>query len=149
MDNMTGKKPKKVAETSLSKGSEAPTFSLQDENNQEIKLEDYKGKKTLLVFSQEGCDYCEKFYPVLNAFLSQKEDVHVVVMQIGSTPAQNKIYKQQQDIKPTLLAATVNVVKNYKVEVTPTSVLLDEEGKIIASKGISELDELYDFVGKS
>jgi thiol-disulfide isomerase/thioredoxin len=73
----------------LTEGSEAPTFSLKDENSQEVKLEDYKGKKTLLVFSQESCPYCKDFYPVLNEFQAQKEDVNVVVMQIGSTPEQN------------------------------------------------------------
>ncbi|MFT5914492.1 MAG: thioredoxin-related protein, partial [Bacteroidia bacterium] len=89
---------------------------------------------------------CQKFYPVLNEFVAQKEDVNVVIMQIGSTPEQNKKYKAQQGIKSTLLAATQNELMNYKVQGTPTSVLLDEEGKVIGSKTVFQLEELLNFV---
>jgi thioredoxin-related protein len=83
---------------------------------------------------------------VLNEFVAQKEDVNVVIMQIGSTPEQNKKYKAQQGIKSTLLAATQNELMNYKVQGTPTSVLLDEEGKVIGSKTVFQLEELLNFV---
>jgi methylamine dehydrogenase accessory protein MauD len=147
MDKIDGQQKKtEEAKKPLAEGIAAPTFTLQDENKQEIKLADYKGKKTLLVFSQESCGYCQKFYPVLNEFVAQKEDVNVVIMQIGSTPEQNKKYKAQQGIKSTLLAATQNELMNYKVQVTPTSVLLDKEGKVIGSKTISQLEELLNFV---
>jgi methylamine dehydrogenase accessory protein MauD len=133
----------------LTEGSEAPTFSLKDENSQEVKLEDYKGKKTLLVFSQESCPYCKDFYPVLNEFQAQKEDVNVVVMQIGSTPEQNKKYKQEESITAPLLAASYEQLTAYKIKNTPTSVLLDEEGKVLGTKNVSKLEELISFVKES
>ncbi len=36
--------------TNLSKGDKAPTFSAKDQNGEEIKLEDYAGKKVVLYF---------------------------------------------------------------------------------------------------
>jgi peroxiredoxin len=137
------------AKKPLPQGAFAPDFALKDENKKEITLEDYKGKKTLLVFSQESCPYCQKFYSVLNEFQTQREDVNVVVMQLGSTPDQNKKYKQKEGIKATLLAASFELLKDYKVQKTPTSILLDEEGKVLGTKTISQLDELVAFVKES
>lgn len=147
MDEVAEKK--RVAEEAklpLAEGSEAPAFTVQDENAQEVKLADYKGKKTLLVFSQESCPYCKDFYPVLNDFQTQKQDVNVVVMQLGSTPEANKAYKKQEGINAQVLAATFDHMQAYKVQVTPTSVLIDEEGKVIGTKTVSQLDELIAFV---
>jgi methylamine dehydrogenase accessory protein MauD len=137
------------AKLPLAEGSEAPAFALKDENSQEVKLEDYKGKKTLLVFSQEACPYCKDFYPVLNEFQAQKEDINIVVMQIGSTPEQNKKYKQKENITAPLLAASYEQLTAYKIQSTPTSVLLDEEGKVLGTKTVASLEELTSFVKDS
>jgi thioredoxin-related protein len=142
------KKQIEDAQKPLVAGADAPSFSLKDENQNEITLANYKGKKTLLVFSQESCPYCEDFYPVLNAFKETQPNVEVVIMQLGSAAENNKAYKEQKGINATILAATQVDMENYKVLKTPTSILLDEEGKIIASKTITELDQLFDFVGK-
>jgi peroxiredoxin len=133
----------------LQAGTKAPDFSLKDENAREVKLADLKGTKTLLVFSQESCPYCQKFYPVLNEFQAQKKDIKVVVMQVDSNPEQNKKYKQQEGIKAPLLAASYKELEAFKVRVTPTSVLLDEEGKVLGSETVSSLNELKAFVEKS
>ena len=139
---------KKAEEASkpLEAGIAAPDFSLPDENAQDMSLANYKGKKTLLVFSQESCPFCQNFYPVLNEFQDQKSDVNVVVMQLGSSPEQNKQYKEQQGIKAQLLAATYAELQAYKVQTTPTSVLLDEDGKVLGSRNVSQLEELIAFV---
>lgn len=133
----------------LAAGIPAPDFSLPDENEQEMSLASYKGKKTLLVFSQESCPYCKNFYPVLNEFQAQQADVNVVVMQLGSTPEQNKAYKTKEGIKAPLLAATFAELQAYKVQNTPTSILLDEEGKVLGSQNVTQLDELMAFVENS
>jgi thioredoxin-related protein len=149
MDQVTEEKKKiEDAQKPLVAGAAAPSFTLEDENQKQVTLADYKGKKTLLVFSQESCPYCIDFYPVLNAFQETQQDVEVVIMQLGSDSKNNKAYKMQQGINAPILAATQAELESYKIVSTPTSVLLDEEGKIIASKSITKLDELFDFAGK-
>jgi methylamine dehydrogenase accessory protein MauD len=137
------------AKLPLPKGVEAPAFALKNENGQEVKLEDLKGKKTLLVFSQESCGYCQKFYPVINQFQAEQENINVVVMQIGSTPEQNKKYKKKEEINPSLLAASYDQLKAYRVTETPTSILLDEDGKVLGTKKVFKLEELVSFVKES
>lgn len=148
MDEVAEKKKEiEEAQQPLLTGIEAPNFTLEDENQKQVTLADYKGKKTLLVFSSEDCPYCENYYPVLKAFKESKQDIEVVIMQLNSKAENNKTYKKQQGITATILAATQSDAQNYKIQRTPTSILLDEEGKVIASETITELDQLFNFVG--
>ena len=135
-----------AAQRPLASGTAAPNFSLADENGQTVSLQDLQGQKTLLVFSQESCPYCKNFYPVLNEFQATQDDVRVVIMQLDSTPEQNKAYKEQEGIHATMLAATANELQQYKVMQTPTSVLLDEEGTVLGVQAVSQLAELQGFV---
>ena len=91
--------------------------------------------------------FCSQYN--LNEFQEQQADVQVVVMQLGSSPEQNKKYKQQQGINAPLLAATHEQLQAYKVQGTPTSVLLDEEGKVLGTKTVNKLDQLISFVKES
>jgi peroxiredoxin len=150
MDEMAALKTKSVeARKPLAVGSQAPEFALMDENEQQINLSDYKGKKTLLVFSSEGCDFCKNFYPVLNKFIAHSNDVQVVIMQLGSSPEKNKQYKKEIGINAPLLSATQSEMKNYKVKGTPTSVLIDKNGRVIGTENITQLPELLRFANKS
>ncbi|MDH7448167.1 TlpA family protein disulfide reductase [Aquimarina sp. 2201CG14-23] len=130
----------------LESGIKAPAFDLQDENLKKVSLADYKGKKTLLVFSQPSCPYCIDFYPVLNTFQDKKEDVNVVIMQLNSDAKENKKYKKQYGIEVPILAATNTELANYKIRTTPTSVLLDENGKVYRTENPTTLDALEAFV---
>jgi thioredoxin-related protein len=148
MDEVAEKKKEmEAAQQPLVAGVAAPDFTLIDENQKQVTLANYKGKKTLLVFSSEDCPYCENFYPVLNAFKESKQDIEVVIMQLNSKAENNKAYKSKQGITSTILAATQDEAQNYKIQRTPTSVLIDEDGKIVGTETITELDQLFDFVG--
>ena len=149
MDKMAElRKEQEESKKPLVKGSEAPKFSLSNEEGEKVKLEDLRGQKTLLVFSQANCENCEKFYPILNAFQEKQTNVKVVLMHYGTTPMQNKAYKAKKGIKATMLAAAAQQMIDYKVQGTPTSVLLDSEGKVLGSKNVTNLDELMAFVNK-
>ena len=134
------------APNTLLPGDTAPSFALKNEYNNEVSLADLLGKKTLLVFSQESCPFCQEFYPVLNEFQSQNPNINIAIMQLGTSPDQNLIYKTKQGIESTILAATYDELEAYKITRTPTSVLIDENGKILGVKGISKLNDLTSFV---
>lgn len=138
------------AKLPLAVGESAPFFELEDENNQKISSTDYLGKKTLLVFSQETCPYCEEFLPILNKFQEEEQaNVNVVVMQIESFPEENKKYKKNYGIQPTFLAAGYEDMVAYKIQSTPTSVLIDQEGKILGTELVSTLEGLKSFVNNN
>jgi peroxiredoxin len=130
----------------LEPGTPAADFALKDEQNNEVNLSDFKGKKVLMVFSQKGCGYCEQFYPALNEFTKQPHPgLEVVMLQVNSTPEANKAFKAEKDISVPILAATNQELMDYRVKGTPTSVLIDEEGIVVGSKNILALDDLVAF----
>ena len=110
-------------------------------------MADLKGQKTLLVFSQDGCGYCEEYFPELSKFTNQRDDIKVVVMQYGLSPEQNQAFKMSKGLeKATFLTATAEVMVSYKIQGTPTSILLDEEANILGTENIVKLDDLLSFV---
>ena len=148
-DVAIAKKEQEKANEPIAKGTIAPEFSLPNEKGIPISLSDLKGKKTLLVFSQESCPYCEYFYPILNKFEENQNEVRVVIMQLGSTVAQNAKYKIEKGIKAPLLAATSQLMNDYKIKGTPTSILLDVEGRVLGTENITQMEELITFVRES
>lgn len=147
MDKMAEmKKEQEEALKPIAVGSQAPEFNLKNEDGKDVQLKDLRGQKTLLVFSQVNCQHCEQFYPILNAFQEKQANVHVVLMHYGATPEQNKDYKAKKGIKATMLVAAARQMNDYKVRDTPTSVLLDSEGKVLGTKNVTNLNDLLAFV---
>lgn len=132
----------------LKEGGKAPVFVALNEKQEQVKLADYKGKKVLLVFSQEGCNHCEEFYPVINNFKKQEEDVEVLVLSINSYAEDNEAYRIKQNIEVPVLAVTDEDADNYKIRRTPTSILIDEEGNFAGAGIFEELSELQQFVNQ-
>ncbi|WP_340199010.1 TlpA family protein disulfide reductase [Ascidiimonas sp. W6] len=131
----------------LEPGTPASEFALKDEQNNEVALNDFKGKKVLVVFSQEGCGYCEQFYPVLNEFTAQSHPgLEVVMMQLNSSSEANKAFKANKKINIPVLAATEEELINYRIKGTPTSVLINEEGIVVGSRNVLNMEELIAFV---
>lgn len=123
-------------------GSNAPNFSLKDENNKNVILQDYVGKKVVLVISDPQCENCKSFYSVLNKFIASNRDVSVLILLIETTPKQNKLYKKEHNINCKLLATPAKDVIKYGIQSTPTTIIIDEEGVIRGVKVCSTIDEL-------
>lgn len=150
MDQMKqGQDEREEAARPLPKGSPAPDFALTNDTNEEVSLASFRGSKTLLVFSQPGCGYCEKFYPALKEYTTQETAVNVVVLQLNSSAEENQSFKAERGLDVPFLSATSEQLRAYKVKGTPTSVLLDEEGKVLGSENIITLDDLNAFVANA
>src|SRR5438105_4537367 len=55
----------------LSAGTPAPSFRLPDLNGGHVALDDYRGRRVLLVFSDPNCGPCDQLAPQLQAALRQ------------------------------------------------------------------------------
>ncbi|AXT53448.1 hypothetical protein D1818_22430 [Aquimarina sp. BL5] len=125
--------------TSLAKTAEentllppAPAITLQDHNGQEIELNNLSSeKKKLLVFTSEGCDYCENFYPELDAFSQQYENFEVIVVKYGTTIDENRQTMEEKGYNFKLLSGNEQTFAEYKVQATPSTYLLNEDNHIM------------------
>lgn len=127
----------------LETGTKAPEFALYNQNNELVSLADYKGKKVTLFFSQKGCQYCEEFYPVINKFAqTHGNETEILILQANASVAENKQFKKEQQIIPTLLHTDGTELVNFKVFQTPTTVIVDADGNIQATGVAQNMEEL-------
>src|SRR5438128_1094434 len=58
--------PRRLGRSGLRPGKKAPEFTLPSVSGPEVALQDYFGRKLLLVFMQPGCGPCHQITPELN-----------------------------------------------------------------------------------
>lgn len=131
--------------TNLSKGDKAPLFNAKDQNGNEVKLEDYSGKKVVLYFypkdmtpgcTNQACNLRDNFETL------KKEGIEV----LGVSPDDEKRHQKfidKHDLPFTLIAdPEKEVINAYGIwgpkkfmgkeydGVHRTTFLINEEGKI-------------------
>lgn len=132
---------------------EAPAFSLPSLTGEEVQLEDYRGKVILLNFWATWCPYCSIERPKLQALHEKYKDDGFIVLGVSIDRAEPDVIKKFVDEKkvtyPILHDRTRQVVGEYSVRGTPTTYLLDVEGKVIGKViGPAEWDSqaTYDLI---
>ncbi|GMR07074.1 MAG: hypothetical protein BMS9Abin26_0076 [Gammaproteobacteria bacterium] len=117
----------------------APDFTLKDLNNNTVKLSDFRGKLVLLNFMDTGCHWCKKEMPHLQKLYDQFKgrDFVIVVVFTDRRGAKAVVPFMKKSgytffTDSGLLDPTGRVSIMYRVTGTPTSYLLDQEGRIIA-----------------
>jgi methylamine dehydrogenase accessory protein MauD len=123
-----------VGRSGLKPGRKAPDFALPDSEGKQVSLQDFTGRKVLLVFTQSGCGPCERVMPELNR-VGRSEDLQVVVINNGAAEATRKFATEVGASFPVLVQEHFTVAKRYEMFATPFAFLIDERG-IIRSNGI-------------
>src|SRR5919198_1322190 len=100
-------KPERDSRMPLEVGTKAPDFTLKDQNNQQVSLSDYAGKKhVLLVFYPLAfTGVCQGELCEIQENLSEyvTDDVQVLSVSVDS-PYSHKIWADQQDFNFPLLS---------------------------------------------
>jgi len=116
----------------------APDFTLTDLNNNKVSLSDFRGKLVLLNFMDTGCHWCKKEMPHLQKLYDQFKDRDFVIVVVFTdrrgakavVPFMKKsgytFFADSGLLDPTGIVSIM-----YRVTGTPTSYLLDREGRII------------------
>jgi peroxiredoxin Q/BCP len=130
----------------LSSGDKAPNFKLTAQNEKEVKLEDFKGKKLLVYFYPKAdTPGCTKQACNVRDAREELADLGVDVIGISpDAPGKQKKFDEKHDLGFTLLSdQDNNVAKAYgawgeksmygkKYEgIIRSSLLLDEDGKVV------------------
>ena len=116
----------------LSKGTAAPAFRLQGLDNEEISLEQYRGQKVLLVFSDPECGPCNLLAPRLQELARRAPDIQLLMVSRGD-PEANRLKIEEHGLKfPVALQKHWEISRRYAMFATPIAYLIDEEGIIAA-----------------
>src|SRR5215213_6884274 len=109
-------------------GEEAPEVKLPDLEGHIVELADFRGEKTLVLFWNPGCGFCQQMLPDLKQWESEApEDApKLLVVSAGSEEAN----REMGLASPVLLDQQFAVGRAFGASGTPSAVLVDAEGKV-------------------
>ena len=122
----------RIERNGLKAGTPAPLFRLPDLEGRFISLEDYRGRRLLLVFSDPRCGPCDQ----LAAELPRLHQAHAgngqALLLVGrGNVEENRRKAAQFGIKfPVVLQEQWKLSKEYGIFATPVAFLIDEKGVI-------------------
>lgn len=118
-------------------GDFAPNFVLNDVDENEFELEDYKGQGVYLTFWATYCNYCtEKMEYLKDNHEEYKEKgVEIIAVNVDESSVQvDSFIKRHQVPYPNPIDRGMPVGNAYGVNALPLTLLIDEEGKVIERK---------------
>lgn len=128
-----------AASVVLKVGDIAPAFNLPNLSGKRISLSDYQGTRTLLLFWNPDCGFCQRMLADLKAW-EANPPAHTPKLLVVSTgdPESNQALGLRS---PILLDQGMSVGYKFGANGTPMAVLVDARGKIASelAKGASEV----------
>ena len=110
-------------------GEPAPDFSLPDLSGKPVKLSDFRGSLTLVLFWRPGCGFCQRMLPDLLAWEEKPPEGAPRLLVVSSESVESN---QALGLRaPVLLDQDgMRVGSQFGATGTPMAVLVDAEGKI-------------------
>jgi peroxiredoxin len=121
-------------EDGLKAGDPAPIFHLPDLQGHVISLQQYRGRRVLLVFTDPQCGPCDE----LTAYLVRLHEEHtnnglsVIVVARGDADENRRKAQRYGTQFPVVIQPKWNVSKEYRTFATPAAFLIKEDGTIAA-----------------
>ncbi|MFL2488472.1 MAG: redoxin family protein [Gammaproteobacteria bacterium] len=141
-----------LATTSVNNGDTAPSFTLLNQDNKTVSLDEFKGKKIILEWTNHDCPFVKRHYDTTNMQTIQKDmtDNEIVWLSIISSAEgkQGHVSKEQakeltlkRNAHPThvLLDTKGNVGRMFSAKTTPHMFVIDELGKVRYQGAIDNL----------
>ena len=141
-----------LATTSVKNGDTAPSFTLLNQDNKTVSLDEFKGKKIILEWTNHDCPFVKRHYDTTNMQTIQKDmtDNEIVWLSIISSAEgkQGHVSKEQakeltlkRNAHPShvLLDTKGNVGRMFSAKTTPHMFVIDELGKVRYQGAIDNL----------
>jgi peroxiredoxin len=115
----------RIERDGLKAGTQAPPFELEDVRGSRVRLEDFRGRRLMLVFSDPECGPCNALLPDL----ARLQDETSIVMVTRGDRAANRAKVEEHGLEfPVVLQKGWTLSKDYGIFATPVAFLIDEEG---------------------
>lgn len=135
----------KIKRDGLSVGTPAPAFRLPRLEGGELALEDFRGRKVLLIFSDPECSPCQQLFGRLSQVWSPKFQVQILMVSRGSREANQAKVQEHMLTFPIVLQKQWEISRLYAMFATPIAYLIDEQG-VIASNMVTGPDSILDLL---
>ncbi len=133
----------RIVRDGLKAGTPAPAFRLPDIHGGTVSLDQFRGRKLLLVFSDPQCAPCDQLAPKLAELHRKHENNGLAVVMVGrGDPEQNRKKAGQHRIEfPVLLQEKWKLSRQYGIFATPVAFLVGKDG-VIARNVATGPDEI-------
>ena len=122
----------RIKRDGLKDGTSAPEFRLPRlDGRGELSLEQMRGRRVLLVFSDPHCGPCQALAPHLEKFHRGSGDVSVVMISRGELRENQTKVKEHGLTFPVLLQQRWEISRLYAMFATPMAYLIDDQGIIM------------------
>ncbi|MBI3666579.1 MAG: TlpA family protein disulfide reductase [Acidobacteria bacterium] len=128
----------RIERNGLKAGTPAPLFRLPDIDGRTVALQEYRGRRVLLVFSDPHCGPCDELAPHLARLHQEhsKNGLAMVMISRGDGEANRQKAEQHGIQFPVLLQERWKLSKEYGTFATPVAFLLREDGVIAKNVAI-------------
>ncbi|HJT20678.1 MAG TPA: TlpA disulfide reductase family protein [Nitrospira sp.] len=117
-------------------GAPVPAFELVTITGESYSKESLKGRPVLLVFWAPWCQVCQRDLPLLSEFYRHGRPEQLDVVSIGFADTRTNVERFVKERSGTFVYPTAYdedrwVAQEFKVNATPTYVLVDAQGTIV------------------
>jgi peroxiredoxin len=139
----------RINRNGLKASTPAPPFRLPLLNGGELALEDYRGRRVLLVFSDPQCGPCDQLAPELERFHRQRPDTQVLMVSRRDVEANRQKVKEHGLTFAVVLQKQWEISLRYGIFATPVGYLIDEQGILAAdvAVGVESIRALISLAG--
>jgi peroxiredoxin len=118
----------RLKRSGLKAGTPAPNFRLPRLDGRELALEDFGGKRVLLVFTDPACGPCELLAPKLERVHRERSDLQVLMISRQDAEINRQKVAKLGLTFPVMLQRNWEVSLQYAIFATPVGYLIDERG---------------------
>ena len=122
----------RIERNGLAAGTPAPLFKLPDLQGRTVSLEEYRGRRVLLVFSDPQCGPCDELAPDLARLHQEHAHNGLALVLVGRGNAEeNRLKAQHHGLRfPVVLQEKWKLSKQYGIFATPVAFLIGKDGVI-------------------
>ena len=136
----------RIERNGLKAGTSAPHFSLPDLDGKTVSLDQFRGRKTLLVFTDPQCGPCDALMPHMVQLHHEHVTNGLAVVMVGrGDPELNREKAREHRIAfPFVLQDRWKLSRKYGIFATPVAFLIGTDGVIMkdVAKGAQQIMEL-------
>jgi peroxiredoxin len=133
----------RIERNGLKAGTPAPAFRLPDLHGGTVSLEEYRGRRVLLVFTDPHCGPCEELAPhLVRLHREHRDDGPALVLVARGDPGENRRKAEEHGFEfPVVVQERWKLSKEYGIFAAPVAFLIGEDGVIArdVAKGVEEI----------
>jgi thiol-disulfide isomerase/thioredoxin len=114
----------------------APAFSVGTLTGETYTADMLKGQPTLLAFWAPWCKVCQRELPVLSEFSQHEKPAQLRILSIGFADSRGNVEefvkaRATTFVFPTAYDEDNQMARSYRINATPTFVLVDDRGYVV------------------